>query len=74
MNRYVVSSTGAALLLIDQQRAHERILYEFFLANVTHANSASQQLLFPIEIPLTALQLGLFEAYQSLLMAQLVSV
>ena len=30
MNRYVVSSTGAALLLIDQQRAHERILYEFF--------------------------------------------
>jgi len=69
MNRYVVSSTGAALLLIDQQRAHERILYEFFLANVTHANSASQQLLFPIEIPLTALQLGLFEAYQSLLMA-----
>ena len=69
MNRYVVSSTGAALLLIDQQRAHERILYEFFLANVTHANSASQQLLFPIEIPLTALQLGLFDAYQSLLVA-----
>ena len=69
MNRYVVSSTGAALLLIDQQRAHERILYEFFLANVTHANSASQQLLFPLEIPLTALQLGLFEAYQSLLVS-----
>lgn len=69
MNRYVVSSTGAALLLIDQQRAHERILYEFFLANVTHENSASQQLLFPLEIPLTALQLGLFDAYQSLLIA-----
>ena len=69
MNRYVVSATGAALLLIDQQRAHERILYEFFLANVTHANSASQQLLFPLEVPLTALQIGLFDAYQSLLVA-----
>jgi DNA mismatch repair protein MutL len=67
MNRYVVSSTGAALLLIDQQRAHERILYEFFLANVTHANSASQQLLFPLQIPLSALQVGLFDDYQSLL-------
>ena len=69
MNRYVVSSTGAALLLIDQQRAHERILYEFFLANVTHANSSSQQLLFPLEIPLTALQVGLFDACQNLLSA-----
>ena len=69
MNRYVVSSTGAALLLIDQQRAHERILYEFFLANVTHSNSASQQLLFPLEIPLTAMQMGLFDAFKSLLVA-----
>ncbi|MGB1449126.1 MAG: DNA mismatch repair endonuclease MutL [Flavobacteriaceae bacterium] len=69
MNRYVVSSTGAALLLIDQQRAHERILYELFLANVTHANAGSQQLLFPLEISLSALQIGLFDAYKSLLEA-----
>ncbi len=69
MNRYVVSSTGAALLLIDQQRAHQRILYEFFLANVTHANAASQQLLFPLQLSLSALEVGLFETYNNLLVA-----
>ncbi|MGB2153728.1 MAG: DNA mismatch repair endonuclease MutL, partial [Flavobacteriaceae bacterium] len=30
MNRFIVSSIGSGLLIIDQQRAHERILYEQF--------------------------------------------
>jgi DNA mismatch repair protein MutL len=67
MNRYVVSSTGAALLLIDQERAHERVLYEMFLSNITHASTSSQQLLFPIQIELNAIQKALYAEYASLL-------
>lgn len=67
MNRYLVSSTGAALLLIDQERAHERVLYELFLSNITHASTSSQQLLFPIKIELNSLQKVFYNEYTSLL-------
>jgi len=67
MNRYLVSSTGAALLLIDQERAHERVLYELFLSNITHSSTSSQQLLFPIQIELNAMQKALYTEYVSLL-------
>lgn len=67
MNRYLVSSTGAALLLIDQERAHERVLYELFLSNITHASTSSQQLLFPIKIELNSLQKAFYNEYTSLL-------
>lgn len=63
MQRYIVSATGNALLLIDQERAHQRVLYESFLANITHSNAASQQLLFPLTLSLTALQKALFATY-----------
>ena len=63
MNRYLVSSTGAALLLIDQERAHQRVLYELFLSNITHSTSSSQQLLFPIELELTVQQHAHFSVF-----------
>ena len=50
MNRYIVSSIGSGLLIIDQQRAHERILYEQFLKTITQKQIASQQLLFPLRL------------------------
>lgn len=56
MNRYVVSSIGSALLLIDQQRAHERILYEQFLKTITQKKTSSQQLLFPYTLELNSTQ------------------
>ena len=56
MNRYIVSSIGSALLLIDQQRAHERILYEQFLKTITQKKTASQQLLFPYKLELNLTQ------------------
>ena len=56
MNRYIVSSIGSALLLIDQQRAHERILYEQFLKTITQKKTASQQLLFHYKLELNPTQ------------------
>ena len=56
MNRYIVSSIGSALILIDQQRAHERILYEQFLKTITQKKTASQQLLFHYKLELNPTQ------------------
>ena len=56
MNRYIVSSIGSALILIDQQRAHERILYEQFLKTITQKKTTSQQLLFPYKLELNPTQ------------------
>ncbi|WP_294824871.1 DNA mismatch repair endonuclease MutL [uncultured Flavobacterium sp.] len=46
--KYIVSPIKSGLLVIDQKRAHQRILYEQFLTNITVHHAASQQLLFPL--------------------------
>lgn len=51
-NRYLLAPIKSGMLLIDQRRAHERILYDQFQAALTKRNGASQQLLFPKTITL----------------------
>jgi DNA mismatch repair protein MutL len=52
--KYIVSPHPNGLLVIDQQRAHERILYEHYIATrAQKTNAASQQMLFPITLELT---------------------
>ncbi|MCX6213530.1 DNA mismatch repair endonuclease MutL [Spirosoma sp.] len=51
-NRYLLAPIKSGMLLIDQRRAHERILYDQFHASLTKRNGASQQLLFPKTITL----------------------
>ncbi len=50
--RYIISPVKSGLMIIDQQRAHERILYERFSASSGKKESGSQQLLFPENIRL----------------------
>jgi len=52
-NRYLLAPVRSGMLLIDQRRAYERILYEQFHSSLTKRNGASQQLLFPKTISLT---------------------
>jgi DNA mismatch repair protein MutL len=52
-NTYIVSKLKSALLLIDQQAAHERILYEIYLERLQNGELASQRELFPISIELS---------------------
>lgn len=52
-NKYLVSSIKSGIVYIHQNLAHQRILYEEFLENITVKGAASQQLLFPVEISFT---------------------
>ncbi len=47
-NKYIVSSIKSGLIVIHQNLAHQRILYEELLKNITLHQAVSQQLLFPI--------------------------
>ncbi len=46
--KYVITTIRSGLLVIDQRRAHQRVLYERFLRNATVKEPVSQQLLFPL--------------------------
>jgi len=48
--KYIISPIKSGIIVINQQRAHERILYEEFLKNITFSKSITQKILFPIEI------------------------
>ncbi|MEW5676213.1 DNA mismatch repair endonuclease MutL [Flavobacterium enshiense] len=48
--KYIISPIKSGMLIISQKRAHQRILYEQFLTNITVHHAASQQLLFPLEL------------------------
>jgi len=49
-NKYIVSTIKSGMLVIDQHRAHQRVLYEDFLKNMTIKEAVSQQLLFPLQL------------------------
>ena len=52
-NRYIISQIKSGLMLIDQQAAHERILYERFILHLEDRKGASQQSLFPQTVTLS---------------------
>ena len=49
-NKYIVSTIKSGMMIIDQHRAHQRVLYEDFLKNLTIKQASSQQLLFPLQL------------------------
>ena len=53
-NRFIISQIKSGFMLIDQQAAHERILYERFLEQLENRQGASQQSLFPQTVSLSA--------------------
>jgi DNA mismatch repair protein MutL len=48
--KYIVNPIKSGMVIIDQNRAHQRVLYEQFLTNMTVHQAASQQLLFPLNL------------------------
>ena len=51
-NSYIVTQVKSGMILIDQQRAHEKILYDKYLRTQENKNPSSQQFLFPLQIEL----------------------
>lgn len=60
-NRFIVSQIKSGFMLIDQQAAHERILYERFLRHLENKQGACQQSLFPQTITLNPSDLELIK-------------
>ncbi|GAA0873011.1 DNA mismatch repair endonuclease MutL [Gangjinia marincola] len=57
--KFIVTTVKNGMLVIDQHRAHTRILYEELLKNITVSTGASQQLLFPLSLPFSGNEIGL---------------
>ncbi|WP_310378943.1 DNA mismatch repair endonuclease MutL [Flavobacterium sp.] len=51
--KYIVNPIKSGMIIVDQQRAHQRILYEQFLTNITVNLASSQQLIFPLHLYFT---------------------
>jgi DNA mismatch repair protein MutL len=49
-NRYIVTQIKSGFMLIDQQAAHERILFEKYMQTLANKTPGSQQQLFPKNI------------------------
>jgi len=58
--KYIMTSVKSGLMLVDQKRAHVRILYENYLAKLNASHTAIQQLLFPETIEISPKQLPAF--------------
>ncbi|HXJ97320.1 MAG TPA: DNA mismatch repair endonuclease MutL [Gelidibacter sp.] len=58
-NKYIISTIKSGMLMIDQNRAHQRILYEGLLKSMTVKEAVSQQLLFPLQLHFTGSELSI---------------
>ena len=51
-NKYIVCPVKSGLMLIDQKRAHERVLYEKYMDCLTNEQAVSQADMFPVTMEL----------------------
>ena len=65
--KYIINKTKSGLIIVNQERAHQRILYEEFLKSVTLNNINPQKLLTPIEIEFPKQELEILELNKNLL-------
>lgn len=59
--KYILTQLRSGLVIIDQQRAHGRILYEQYIKVLANESPLSQQLLFPQEIHLSPSDMEIFK-------------
>lgn len=53
-NQFILREVSNGLMVIDQQSAHERVLYDRYSAMLSGSAGESQQLLFPLTIDVSA--------------------
>ena len=60
-NKYIVSPLKNGMMIIHQNLAHQRILYEELLKDITVKEAVSQQLLFPLQLHFSKPDLEIIE-------------
>lgn len=60
--RFILTSVKSGLMLIDQQRAHIRILYDRYLSQIASRQGASQGMLFPDIVQFSASEIPVLES------------
>lgn len=64
-SKYIVTSSGIDLMIIDQHRAHLKILYEEYLRMSVNAETVSQRVMFPDTITLDSSQQAALQEVES---------
>jgi DNA mismatch repair protein MutL len=64
---YIVFQTDACVAIIDQHSAHERVLYERTMRQLTGDGAPAQRLLLPLTLEFTAPELEAIDAHMELL-------
>ncbi len=59
--KYIVTTIKSGMVIINQNRAHQRILYEEILRGITMASTVSQQLLFPLKLSFSKQEITLLK-------------
>jgi DNA mismatch repair protein MutL len=62
--KYIVCPLKSSLTIIHQNRAHQRVLYEMYLNQMTVKQAGSQQLLFPLTLNFTTHELSVLTEIQ----------
>ena len=63
-NKYIMSPIKSGIMVIHQNLAHQRVLYEFILKNITVKEAISQQLLFPLRLNFTSQDIEILKNIQ----------
>ena len=63
-NKYIMSPIKSGIMVIHQNLAHQRVLYESILKNITVKEAISQQLLFPLRLNFTSQDIEILKNIQ----------
>jgi len=64
---YIVFQTDSGVAIVDQHSAHERVLYERAMRQLTGDGASAQRLLLPLTLEFTAPELEAIDAHRELL-------
>lgn len=62
--KYIICPLKSSINIIHQNRAHQRVLYEMYLNQMTVKQASSQQLLFPLSLGFTTHELSVLKELQ----------
>tara|TARA_B100001063_G_scaffold78928_1_gene73465 strand:+ start:452 stop:2248 length:1797 start_codon:yes stop_codon:yes gene_type:complete len=65
--KYIINKNKSSLIIVNQQRAHQRILYEKFLQSITLNNYGAQKLLHPIDFDFSTEEISVLNSNKKIL-------